>query len=61
MRGAPPIAPYKHIVQIGDPVLRQTAKDVDPTKLNDSFVQQVSKKCIRSLTLSKISGCFEVK
>uniref|UniRef100_A0A069DQT1 Peptide deformylase n=1 Tax=Panstrongylus megistus TaxID=65343 RepID=A0A069DQT1_9HEMI len=55
-RGTPPIAPYKHIVQIGDPVLRQKSRDVDPTKLNDAFIQQLFSRLYVLMKKSNAAG-----
>lgn len=33
--------PYKHVTQIGDPVLRNVAKEVSKDKINSDEVQQV--------------------
>ncbi|KAK9507326.1 hypothetical protein O3M35_007207 [Rhynocoris fuscipes] len=55
-RGPPPTVPYRHIVQIGDPILRQVSKEVDPTKLKDEFIQKLFSRLYVLMTKTTLAG-----
>ncbi|KAL1139673.1 hypothetical protein AAG570_006651 [Ranatra chinensis] len=54
-RGKPVKPPYSHIVQVGDPVLRQPANLVDLEKINSDFMKQVYRRM--RLLMNKTGAC----
>lgn len=43
----PPIPPYKHVCQVGDPVLRSRAAAVDPAAVRGAEIQKVIKTMVK--------------
>nr|XP_043891591.1 peptide deformylase, mitochondrial [Solea senegalensis]XP_043891592.1 peptide deformylase, mitochondrial [Solea senegalensis] len=44
---APPTPPYSHVCQVGDPVLRSHAANVDPAAIADPEIQKVIKTMVK--------------
>lgn len=54
--GKPSRPPYNHVVQIGDPVLRQKSNPVDLKNINNEFMKQVFIFKLMSLDFLKIDN-----
>ncbi|XP_014281373.1 peptide deformylase, mitochondrial isoform X1 [Halyomorpha halys] len=54
--GKAPTPPYKHVVQIGDPILRSAAKPVDPSTLKRGPMIKLFNRLYYLMTVTKAAG-----